>query len=480
MNSLVTNFDFDVIFIGAGPAGYNGAIRAAQLGLKTACIEKKYLGGTCLNVGCIPSKALLESSAKYELLNSKKLEDFGLSLEGAIKADQIKIMQKKDEIVGQLRAGIGALLKANGIEHIQGEASFVNKNEIIVKLDGGVTKTYTARNFVIASGSSPINLPDVKFDENIILSSEGALSLREVPKSMVVIGAGVIGLELGSVWNRYGCKVSVIEYTDKILGEMDVDLSGSMMKSLEKQGISFVLGSKVNKIEVKNNHAVLTYENVQNKQSQTIEVEKVLISIGRKPHTDGLNLSATGVMLDNRWRVITDHLKTNIDNIYAVGDVTTGPMLAHKAEEEGVIAAEMIAGQKPLMNHEFIPAVVYTHPEVASIGQTEEQLKAKNIKYNIGKASFAANGRAKTLRDTEGFVKLLCSEDNNIIYGAHILHSQAGTLINELAAYLAYSPCSPDDIALTCHSHPDLNEVIKAAALDVLGRPLAALPKKKK
>ena len=487
----MTNFDYDVVVIGGGPGGYNCAIRAAQLGFKTACIEKGNLGGTCLNVGCIPSKALLESSGKYSLLQKGWLEEFGLSVDqSAVKFDLAKVMDSKNKIVSTLCGGIGMLLSANGATHVKGVAEFIDKNNVKIKDESG-EKKISAEYFIIATGSSVMQLGEAKFDEKIVISSDSGINLTEMPKNLVIVGAGVIGLELGSVWSRFGAKVTVLEYLDVVAPTMDQDVSAELLKLLKKQGVEFRLGVSVNKIENKGDKAIIHFADKNTKKEETIECDKVMVSIGRKPNTVGLGLEKVGVKLNERGYVINTDLQTNIENIYAIGDVTTGPMLAHKAEEEGSLAVEIIdlikkakakgktLKKKPQLHHDIIPAVIYTHPEAASIGKTEQELKAKGIKYNVGKVSFGVNGRAMTMREKDGFVKLICDEHNNRILGAHIVHAYAGSMINELSAYMAYE-ASPDDIVLTTHTHPDLNEVIRAAALDVLGRPMASMPRKKK
>jgi dihydrolipoamide dehydrogenase len=474
----MNNFDFDVIVIGGGPGGYNCAIRASQLGFKVACIEKDKLGGTCLNVGCIPSKALLESSSKYKMINDGWLNKFGLSVNG-IQADISKVMETKNKIVSELNGGVGMLLSSNGVTSISGSASFENKNTINVILSNNETKKITSKYFVIATGSIVSSLPNVSIDEKIVISSNSGVNLTETPKEMIVIGGGVIGLELGSVWARFGAKVTVLEYLDRIAATMDEDISSELLKSLKKDGLNFNLGVSVTKVENCEDHGVVYYKNNSDGKEFSMKADKILISVGRKPNTAGLNLDKIGVTLTNRGFVQTNKLQTSINNIYAIGDVTEGPMLAHKAEEDGVIAAELIAGQKPELHYDIIPSVIYTHPEGAGIGKTEKQLKDEGIQYLVGKVSFAGNGRAKTMRETDGFVKILSDNENNRILGMHIVHAQAGSLINECSVYMAYG-ASPDDIALTVHSHPDLNETIRGAALDVLGRPMASLPKKKK
>ena len=473
----MTKFDFDIIIIGGGPGGYNCAIRSAQLGFKVACIEKNKLGGTCLNVGCIPSKSLLESSSKYKLIKDGWLEKFGLSV-SEIKADISKVIEAKNKIVSDLCGGVGMLLSSNGITHIQGIGSFIDANTINVT-NGSDIKTLTAKYFVIATGSSVSSLPNVVIDEKIIISSDSGINLSEVPKEMIVIGGGVIGLELGSVWSRFGAKVTVLEYLDRIAATMDEDISSDLIKSLKKDGLTFHLGVSVTRVENLGDHGVVYYKNNSDGKEFSIKGDKVLISVGRKPNINSLNLEKLKIALTDRGFIKTTKLKTSVDNIYAIGDVTDGPMLAHKAEEDGSIVAELIAGQKPTLHYDIIPSVIYTHPEGAGIGKTEKQLRDSGTKYLVGKVSFAGNGRAKTMRETEGFVKILCDENNNRILGMHIVHAHAGSLINECSVYMAYD-ASPDDIALTIHSHPDLNETIRAAALDVLGRPMASLPKKKK
>ncbi len=477
MNISNNNFDFDIIIIGGGPGGYNCAIRASQLGFKVACIEKNKLGGTCLNVGCIPSKALLESSSKYKLINDGWLDKFGL-VASEIKADIPKVIETKNKIVSDLCGGIGMLLSSNGITSISGFASFVDKNTIEV-VSEKETKKYKAKYFVIATGSNVSSLPNVTIDEKVVISSDSGINLTEVPKDMIVIGGGVIGLELGSVWSRFGAKVTVLEYLDRVAATMDEDISSELLKLLKRDGLAFNLGVSVTKVENKGTYGIVYYKNNSDGSEHSIQSEKILVSVGRRPNTDKLNLDKIGVTLTDRGFIKTTKLQTSIDNIYAIGDVTEGPMLAHKAEEDGAIAAEIIAGQKPSLHYDIIPSVIYTHPEGAGIGKTEKQLKDSGAKYMVGKVSFAGNGRAKTMRETDGFVKILCDENNNKILGMHIVHAQAGSLINECSVYMAYG-AAPDDIALTVHSHPDLNETIRAAALDALGRPMASLPKKKK
>lgn len=476
MTNSASGFDFDIVVIGSGPGGYNCAIRASQLGFRVACVEKNKLGGTCLNVGCIPSKALLESSSKYKSINDGWLEKFGLSIIGEVKVDISKVMETKNKIVSDLSSGIRMLLGSNGIALISGLASFLDANTIEVKTDTEVKK-YKSKYFVIATGSNVSSLPDIAIDEKVVISSDSAINFAQVPKDMVVIGGGLIGLELASVWSRFGAKVTVLEYLDRVAPTMDEEVSSMLLSLLKKDGLVVNLGVSVTKVENKGTHGIVYFKNNSDGKEFTIQSEKILVSVGRKPNTDNLNLQKIGVVLTGKGFIKTSKLKTSVSNIYAIGDVTEGPMLAHKAEVDGVIAAEIIAGQQPLFHYDIIPSVIYTHPEGAGIGQTEKQLKDSGMKYTVGKVFFAANGRAKTMRETDGFVKVLCDENNNKILGMHIVHAQAGALINECSAYMAIG-AAPDDVALTIHSHPDLNEAIRGAALAALGRPLASLPRK--
>ena len=471
----MNNFDFDVVVVGGGPGGYNAAIRASQLGFKTACVEKNKLGGTCLNVGCIPSKSLLESSNKYKSIKDGWLEKFGLSVE-KIDFDLSKVMETKNKIVSDLIGGIGMLFSSNSIQSIQGFGKFIDKNTLEIT-NGGDKKIITSKYFIIATGSNVNSLPNVEIDEKTIISSDSGVNLSHVPKDMVVIGGGVIGLELGSVWSRFGAKVTVLEYLKNVVATMDIDVSKEIEKHLKKEGVEFNLNVSVTKVENKGQYGIVHYKNNEDGKEYQIQAEKILVCVGRKPNTNGLE--ALKLEMTNRGFIKTTNLKTSIDNIYAIGDVTEGPMLAHKAEEDGVMAAEIIAGHKPYLHYDIIPSVIYTHPEAGMVGMTEQNLKEKGIEYRVGKVSFGGNGRAKSMRETDGFVKILCDKDNNKILGIHIVHAQAGTLINEASVYMAYG-AAPDDIVLTMHTHPDLNETIRAAALDALDRPMASLPKKKK
>ena len=456
--------EFDVIIIGGGPGGYVCAIRAAQLGLKTACVESRgTLGGTCLNVGCIPSKSLLNLSESFHKakkdFNSQGIEFTGLKL------NLDKMMSSKNKSVQVLTKGIEFLFKKNNVTYIKGKGVLFSKNDIVV-YEGEKKTSYKAKNIVIATGSAPTSLPGVEIDEKNIISSTGAIALKEVPKKFIVIGGGYIGLEMGSVWSRLGSEVIVLEYLDHITPGMDKEISLEFMKILKKQGIKFNMQNKVEAIQNNKSGAVVsTVDKDGNKNNFDCDV--VLISVGRKANTNGLNLEAVGVELDERKRVKTNNtFKTNIDNIYAIGDVISGPMLAHKAEDEGIAVAENIAGQSGHVNYDTIPGVVYTAPEVASIGKTEEQLKESNTKYKIGKFSFMANSRAKAIDDAEGFVKILADETTDKVLGAHIIGPHAGELIAEIGVAMEFG-ASSEDIARTCHAHPTFSEAVKEAALSV-------------
>ncbi len=466
----MTDTAFDVVVIGSGPGGYVCAIRAAQLGLKTACIEKdNTLGGTCLNVGCIPSKALLSVSEKYEHA-AHGFADIGIDV-GKPKIDLKKMMAHKDKVVGANTQGIAFLFKKNKVAHFVGTGSVTGPNTVEVNGKDG-KKTLTAKNIVIATGSESTPLPGITVDEKQIVTSTGALALSKVPASMAVIGGGVIGLEMGTVWQRLGTKVTVIEYMDRILPTMDGELSKEMKKILTKQGMEFKLSTKVTGAKTSKDKVTLSLEGAQGGNAETLDVETVLVAIGRRPYTQGLGLDKAGVKLDNRGRVdIDDHFRTNVPSIYAIGDVVRGAMLAHKAEDEGVVVAEIIAGQTGHINYDAIPGVVYTHPEVASVGKTEEELKAAGVAYKAGKFPYMANGRARAMNATDGFVKILADAKTDRVLGCHIVGAEAGTLIAEVVLAMEFS-ASAEDIARTCHAHPTLNEVVKEAALAVDGRPI--------
>jgi dihydrolipoamide dehydrogenase len=462
--------DYDVVVIGSGPGGYVCAIRAAQLGLKTACVEKdNTLGGTCLNVGCIPSKALLSVSEKYAQA-SHDFENLGIEV-GKPKANLKKMMAHKDKVVAANTQGISFLFKKNKVDHLIGTGSITAPNTVEVNGKDG-KKTVTAKNIVIATGSESTPLNGVAVDEKQIVSSTGSLALDKVPATMAVIGGGVIGLELGSVWSRLGSKVTVIEYMDRLLPGSDLEISKEMKKIMTKQGMELKLSTKVTGAQVSKDKVTLTLEPANGGAAEKLEVENVLLSIGRRPYTTGLGLEKAGVKVDNRGRVeIDDHFQTNVKGIYAIGDVVRGAMLAHKAEDEGVVCAEIIAGQSGHINYDVIPSVVYTFPEVATIGKTEEQLKEAGVEYKAGKFPFMANGRARAMAATDGFVKILADAKTDRVLGCHIVGPEAGTLIAEIATVMEFGG-SAEDIARTCHAHPTLNEVVKEAALAVDGRPI--------
>ncbi len=461
--------DYDLIVIGAGPGGYVAAIRGAQLGLKTACVEsRETLGGTCLNVGCIPSKALLHASELYEEAHSGALEKFGIKLTGA-KLDLKTMMAEKTKAVGELTGGIEFLFKKNKVDWIKGHAAFESDKSITA---GG--KSYSADNFIIATGSSVTPLPGVKIDnaKGIVVDSTGALELPKVPKHMVVIGGGVIGLELGSVWRRLGAKVTVVEFLDQILPGMDKDIRKDSARIFKKQGFDIKTSTKVTGVAVKGKKATLTVEPAAGGDAETIEADAVLVSIGRRPNTEGLALNKAGLSTNERGQIEVGHdFQTSVKGIYAIGDVVPGPMLAHKAEDEGVAAAEFIAGQTGIVNHELIPGVVYTYPEVASVGKTEDELKEAGANYKVGKFPFSANSRAKANRDTEGYVKVIADAESDRVLGVHVISSLAGTLIAEAVIAMEFGATS-EDFAYTCHAHPTHAEAIKEAAMAVQGKPI--------
>ena len=455
---------FQAVVIGGGPGGYVCAIRLAQLGLKTACIESRgSLGGTCLNIGCIPSKSLLNLSEEFHKV--KDLSNKGIEV-GQVKLNLPKMMKSKDKAVTVLTKGVEFLLKKNKVTYFKGTGSFKSKNEILIKDSENKETHVEADKIIIATGSLPVSLPGVKFDEKVIVSSTGALKLEQVPKKMVVVGGGYIGLEMGSVWSRLGTEVHVVEFLDHITPGMDKEISTEFMKILKKQKINFHLQHKVEQIKNNSTNATVSTLDKEGKKKD-FDCDVVLISVGRKPNTIGLNLDKVNIDLDKKNRIITDkNFKTNQDNIYAIGDVIAGPMLAHKAEDEGIAVAENIAGQSGHVNYDTIPGVIYTTPEVASIGKTEEQLKELNIKYKIGKFSFMANSRAKAIDDAEGFVKILADEKTDKVLGAHLIGPHAGELIAEIGVAMEFG-ASSEDIARTCHAHPTFSEAVKEAALSV-------------
>ena len=454
---------FDVTVIGGGPGGYVCAIRLSQLGLKTACIESRgTLGGTCLNIGCIPSKSLLNLSESF--YKAKNFEKIGIET-GEIKLNLEKMMKNKDKAVTVLTKGVEFLFKKNKVTYIKGIGSFKSSNEILIINDNQETIINTKKT-IISTGSEPISLPGTDFDEEKILSSTGSLSISSLPKKMVVVGGGYIGLEMGSVWSRLGTEVQVIEFLDHITPGMDKEISIEFLKILKKQGIKFELNTKVEKITKSKDGVIIETSNKEGNKKK-FEVDVVLISVGRKPFTKNLNLEKIGVEVDEIGRIkVNKNFETNSKNIYAIGDVIEGPMLAHKAEEEGIAVAELIAGQSGHVNYNVIPGVVYTSPEVASVGKTEEQLKEKGISYKIGKFSFMANSRAKAIDEPEGFVKILADSVTDKVLGVHIIGLHAGEMIAEMSVAMEFG-ASSEDIARTCHAHPTFSEAIKEAALSV-------------
>ena len=453
---------FDVTVIGGGPAGYVCAIRLAQLGLNTACIESRgSLGGTCLNIGCIPSKSLLNLSENFH--KAKNFADIGIET-GEVKLNLKKMMENKDKSVLVLTKGVEFLFKKNKVTYIKGTGTLKSRDEILVK-NNEEEKTIKSDKIIISTGSAPLSLPGIEFDEKQILSSTGALSISRLPKKMIVVGGGYIGLEMGSVWSRLGTEVQVVEYLDHITPGLDKEISSEFMKILKKQNIKFDLNTKVEKISKSNEGVIVEISNKGNKSK--LEADVVLISVGRKPYTDNLNLDQIGVILDKKGRVkVNKNFETNIKNIYAIGDVIDGPMLAHKAEEEGIAVAELIAGQSGHVNYNLIPGVIYTSPEVAYVGENEEQLKEKNINYKIGKFPFMANSRAKAINEPEGFVKILADSSTDRVLGVHIIGPHAGEMIAEMSVAMEFG-ASSEDIARTCHAHPTFSEAIKEAALSV-------------
>jgi dihydrolipoamide dehydrogenase len=452
---------FDLIVIGGGPAGYVAAIRAAQLGMKTACVEKRgALGGTCLNVGCIPSKALLESSKMFAEIKLHGAAH-GIKTKG-VEVDLPAMMAQKNTAVHGLTQGIEMLFKKNKVTYIKGHGEIVDAHAVKVEKD-----VYRTKNILIATGSEVMPLPGVEIDEKTIVSSTGALTLEKVPGKMVVIGGGVIGLELGSVWARLGAKVTVVEFLDRILPGADADIAKSFQKVLEKQGLEFKLGTKVTQAEKKGKGVKLSMEPAKGGKAETMDADVVLVAIGRKPYTANLGLEKVGVKTDSRGRIeINDHLQSSVKSIYAVGDVVVGPMLAHKAEEEGIAAVEIMAGQAGHVDHNTVPSVIYTWPEVASVGKTEEQLKEAGVDYKAGKFTFMANSRGRAIGQTDGFVKILADAKTDKVLGAHILGPDAGGLIAEVVTVMEFGGAA-EDIARTCHAHPTLNEAVKEAALAV-------------
>jgi dihydrolipoamide dehydrogenase len=462
---------YDVLVIGGGPGGYVAAIKAAQLGKKVACVDnKQFIGGTCLNVGCIPSKSLLNTTHKYHDAKhnfaSRGIEckEISFSLD--------KIMKAKDSTVSGLGQGIAGLFKKNKVDYFNGLGKFESNNKISVALNSGENKLLEADNIIIATGSVPVTLPNIKIDEEKIVTSDGALSLKKIPKKMIVIGGGVIGLELGSVWSRLGAKVEVVEFADNILFGFDSDIRKEAKKIFEKQGLTFKLSSKVTSAQIKNGKVEVEVTSISGDNSEKVDCDVVLVAVGRKPNTESLNLGKIGIKLDEKGKIIVNgQFKTNVSNIYAIGDVIAGAMLAHKASDEGVVVAEIIDGQHGHINYDTIPGVVYTHPEIASVGKTEDELKNNNVEYKIGKFPFLANSRARTSGETDGFVKIIACKKTDQILGVHIIGDAAGELIAEATVAMEFKAAS-EDLARICNPHPTLNEAIKEASLAAYFKPI--------
>jgi len=464
---------FDLVVVGGGPGGYVAAIRAAQLGLSVACVEKRgTLGGTCLNVGCIPSKELLHVSHLFEEA-AEGLSTFGIEV-GKPKLDLARMMAGKDEVVAGLTKGIEQLFKKNKVDYVKGAGRIAGPGKVTVEpVDGkGAARELTAKNILIATGSEPTPLPGVEIDEKQVVSSTGALALGKVPKHLIVVGGGYIGLEMGMVWRRLGAEVTVVEFLDSILPNMDAEVARHMDRILKRKGFKFKLGHKVTGAKTAKGKVTLTVEPAKGGGAESIEGDVVLVAIGRRPYITGLGLEEAGVALDERGRVAVDgRFQTGVEGIWAIGDVIAGPMLAHKAMDEGHVVAEIIAGQSGHVNYDAIPSVVYTWPEAASVGRTEEELKRDGVAYKVGKFPFLANSRARTTGDTDGFVKILADATTDRVLGAHILGADAGTLIGEIVVAMEFG-ASSEDIARTCHAHPTLSESIKEAAAAAYDKPL--------
>ena len=458
---------YDVVVIGGGPGGYNAAIRAGQLGLKVACVEgRETLGGTCLNVGCMPSKALLHASELYEAASGKEFANLGIEVKPTL--NLLQMMKQKDESVSALTKGIEFLFRKNKVEWIKGWGKLAGAGRVQVTAADGSQTELQAKDIVIATGSEPTPLPGVAIDNQRILDSTGALSLPEVPKHLVVIGAGVIGLELGSVWRRLGSEVTVVEYLDRICPGLDDETAKTLQRSLSKQGMSFKLGSKVAGAVVKGKGVELSIEPAAGGSAQVLEADYVLVAIGRRPYTEGLGLESVGLATDKRGMLTNEHHKTSIPGVWVIGDVTSGLMLAHKAEDEAIACIEKIAGKAAEVNYDVIPSVIYTKPEVACVGRTEEQLKAEGRAYRVGKFPFTANSRAKINHETEGFVKVLADESTDEILGVHMVGPSVSEMIGEYCVAMEFA-ASSEDIALICHPHPTRSEALRQAAMGVEG-----------
>ena len=464
---------YDVVVIGGGPGGYVAAIRAAQLGLKTACVENRgSLGGTCLNVGCIPSKELLHASHLYQEAQ-KGFSKLGIKVDG-VSLDLGQMMKTKKQVVTSLTKGIEYLFKKNEVDYVKGTGRIEAAGKVAVAGADGKDQTLETKNIIIATGSEAAPLAGVEVDEDRIVTSTGALELQAVPEHLVLIGGGIIGLEMGVVWQRLGAKVTVVEFLDRIVPGVDLEVAKEMQKLLKKQGFDFKLSTKVTQAENTDDGVRLTLEPAKGGKAETLDCDRVLLAIGRRPYTDGLGLNAAGIEPDERGRIpVNERFETGVAGIYAIGDVVAGPMLAHKAEEEGVACAETIAGQHPHIDYNLIPSVVYTHPEIAWVGKTEEQLKDEDRRYSVGKFPFMANSRARSVGDTEGFVKILADSETDEVLGVHIIGADAGTMIAEAVVAMEFK-ASAEDIARSSHAHPTLNEAVKEAALAVAGRAIHA------